>query len=329
MKPSRLSGLTLLLTLVMVTSGCIGAAGFSDSDETSPDDPSDSGSNSPSFVILENATWTTTTNRSGQQVPGEYITLRSVSGEIGGSEWINLSGYTITYGDGPSYTISENVTLSTIPSSSVYLWTGNGSNRAYGVSDEQGYEPQYVLHAGFDGPLLDQNGTTITVANRSGAVVARKQVTPSEGVAPFVPTQPYEPVGSIQEAKEITPFDLRAPTDVPEGYQFHGFTISPQYRSYTLSYSREPNNDTDDFFIQVSAPRSVNESDRPGGSHPVMVGSQRGYYATQKPDSVNPSGQLQFIGPDGWGYFISGPPGEDRLVRIGESIEVVENGTTE
>ena len=337
------------IALVVVSSGCIGAPAPNGTSTRSPTDAGtpttdgtptkDSTSAADSeLVIGGNATWVTTPSRNGGESHGEYITLRYEHRPFGerDPEPLNLSGYTVTYGSGPTYTIPDNVSLGPRSSGDVYIWTGEGENRAYGEW-VRGVRSRYVLHAGHETPLVGPDGTTVTVRNRSGGVVARSTVTPINGTVPFVPTvNATEFIGSIggsvdtiEEAKNATPFALRAPTNVPEGYQFRRLAMGYEVglHSYTLFYSRDPDNRSDDVTVHVTAPRAVDESDRPGGSHPVEVGDRTGYYATRGTGD-DATGHLQFVGPDGWGYFLTGPPGEEGLVRVGESIEVVEGNAT-
>ena len=332
----RSAVVAVAIVLIVASSGCIGAFGPDDTSGTAaPDDGDPTTVDSNRLVIEDNAT-RTRPSRSDRDAEGEYITLRYQDFGEAGPQPLDVSGYTVTYGGGPTYTIPDNVSLGRTPGGSIYLWTGDGEDRAFGAREGlNSVKPEYVLHAGLDGPLVAQDGTTITVRNRSGGIVARDTVTPTAGTVPFVPTRSVSTlavlngsIDTIEESKEATPFALRAPTYVPEGYQLDRLSMTqPGYR-YSLFYSKEPNADIDYFFVSVAAPRSVNESDRPGGSHRVTVGDQTGYYATQGTGD-GARGHLQCIGPDGWGYFLNGPPDEERLVRIGESMAVVEGNATE
>lgn len=348
----RSPGMAAVLVFVVILSGCAGIPGPAGTNGTATTDAgtpttdgkpptsitsADDNNGGPDrLVIKEHATWVTKQSRTDQKTHREYITLR-YHPQLGNMSHqpFNFSGYTVTYGDGPTYTIPENVRLGPRSGGSVYIWTDDGDNRAYGEWVAS-VRSQYVLHANHDGPLIAQDGTTITIRNRSGGIVAQKTVTPLNGTVPFVPTVNASEfingsVDTIEEAKNATSFALRAPTNVPEGYQLVGFSTAyatgPIY-GYVLFYSREPNDRSDDISVHVVAPRAVNESDRPSGSHSVNVGTQTGHYATQETGN-DTNGVLQFIGPDGWGYYVRGPQGEQRLIQIGKSIEGVEGNTTE
>jgi len=288
------------------------------------------------LAVKRDATWVTTSSADGQNTPREYITLQYESVFADDPGPVNLSGYTVTYGSGPTYTIPDNVAVGPGSSAEFYVWTGNGEDRAYG-DWVRSIRSRYILHAGQDGPLISQGGTTVTVRNRNGTIVSENTVTPMNGTVPFVPTvNATRFIGSvdgsidtIRAAKSATPFELRAPTNLTEGYEFRGLTMGYEIGlySYGLSYSRIPNSSSDDFFFVATAPRNAERMS--GGEGPqVNVGNQTGYYTTQGTGN-DTRGTLRFVGPDEWAYVLIGPQSKERLIQIGESIEVVEDNATE
>lgn len=288
---------------------------------TANDSPTNSGPNT--LVVERRATRVTGPERTNGS--REYLTLQLDSGPTIRRSPLDLSGYTVQYGDGPTATIPRGVTLGPVPGGGVYLWTGPGDDRTLGTGDDGRYS-QYVLHAGYDAPLIAENGTTVTVRNRSGAVVARQAVTPTNGSEPFVLRRPMESIDSLADAKQATPFALRAPTDVPVEYRFDQLRITPAERTYTLFYTRKSNDSTGEFSVGAIAPQATNRSDRPRDARSVRVGDQQGYYTTRELGN-GARGYLWFVGPDGWGHFVNGPPNETQVVRIAESVSIVENRT--
>ena len=92
---------------------------------------------------------------------------------------------------------------------------------------------------------------------------------------------------------------------------------------YDISFSRDAEDLSDNITLVVTAPQTIDEDGRRSNSHPVTVGNGTGYYTAT--DSGN--GVLKFISSNGWGYKLRGPVDKQQLVRIAESISVIDNGT--
>ncbi|HET7325304.1 MAG TPA: hypothetical protein VFJ06_13335 [Halococcus sp.] len=355
-----------LIALAVVTSGCMGAFSLTDTDETAA--PSGAATDSGATMGNEAADSRPTADKMKEQSPTNgtatdptsassgdhasatgsgldtliverraiqvdtgngnrtYITLRIDTGPKIRRSPLDLSGFTVRFGNSSTYTIPDGVIIGPIPGGGVYLWTGPGTDRTLGTGADDGRKSQYVLHAGYNDSLITEN-TTITVRNRHGKIFARRVVTPTAGTVPFVLTRPMQSIETLAEAKNATPFALRAPTALPKGYRFDQFRITPRYDSYTLFYSRNPNNYTEDITVGAIAPQAANASDRPDDARPVTVDGQRGYYTTQNLGDGK-RGYLWFVGPNGWGHFVNGPPNQKTVIHIAESIRVVENTTS-
>ena len=94
-----------------------------------------------------------------QKLFREIITFENT-----GSQKLDISGYTVSYGEtGKTYTYSESYTTTVPPNMTFKLVTGN--------SDETIMLAEYDSFAGFDEPALSNDGGTITVTDASGNTV--------------------------------------------------------------------------------------------------------------------------------------------------------------
>lgn len=355
----RAALIVVAIALLAASSGCLGGspsdaadetptsnldvtttetdAQTTDTESTTSTPETDASTASDRLEVSEIAVRVPGSSAGDGQPEGEYITLRDSGARSPEGTTLDVSGYTVTVGDGPAYTVPENVSFGRL-GGHVFLFTGDGADRAHAVRGGEPVptrSPQYVLHAGHDGPLLDEEGTTVTVRNPDGDVVARETVTPVNGTVPFVPTESTSAafingsITTLDGAKEATPFALRAPTDVPEEYEFVGISMITRDSFYSLDYSESPaGNRSLDMWVTAVAPQEVQEQGPitpPNGSEEVTIGDRTGYFDI--PEEGSGKGRLQFVGPDGWAYSVRGPPDTQQLLRIAESIEVVEDAT--
>lgn len=124
-----------------------------------------------------------------ENLNGESVTLQwgDIPDDFDNASEINISGYTLEYGDGEVYELEPSTASgaesgSIIQGTKIIVATGGGENFI-----EDSLPPIYRLHANFDQPVLNNSGDTVTLRNAEGEVVAQRSYG-SAGTPPGSPT---------------------------------------------------------------------------------------------------------------------------------------------